>query len=264
VSLLNRLPGAFAKRDRLRHCEEALGRREDGRRVLENFETSLDRALITTDQFERFCSRLSEILPDPPHDCDSGAVEAQIDRPEPFYCLGPPLGVDPGTRLSGVMDVRAFLYARYGPRRFTATDYDDWRGRFRRGQAGGTHRLTLRGRRPFFWMTRTDSLPPAGGADSDRLRDLLGLRNVPPEFLVEARFSASPLTRVHRPTVLDALDNPTFYREVGADGWGVTDDLSGPRPDPRRSGGRLRRGDGGVSGRSSRSVEARTSQDLRG
>jgi hypothetical protein len=232
MSLVDRLPSTLSTLDRLEACEKTLAGTEDGGRVLANFDAALGNDLLEAGDFERFCGRLGELLPDPPSACDSEAVAARIDHPEPFYCLGPPLRVDAGTSLSRAMDVRAFLYAKFGPRRFTATDHDDWRGRFRRGEVGLRHRLALRGRRPFFWVTRTDSLPPSGRADADRVRDLLGLKNVPPEFLVEARFAASSLDRTHRPTVLDALDNPAFYPEVGSDGWGITDDLGGPRRTP--------------------------------
>lgn len=86
----------------------------------------------------------------------------------------------------------------------------------------------MRGIRACFWATRTEAIERAAPPAADRLRELLGLRHLPRGFLMELRFRRGTL-ELHAPTALDALNNPTFYPRRGPDGWGITDDLAGPR-----------------------------------
>jgi hypothetical protein len=230
MSLTDRLPPTFPLRARLAACERELQRTERGAQVLENFEASLERGLLTATQFARLCARLGELIPDPPATCNSETLMGQIDTPEPFYCQGPRLPSNPGHELSRVMELWVFLFATLG-RPPTDSEYEDALQRWRQGIAGTHYSASFRGKRPFFWVTPTECLLSAAADTPDRLRDLLGL-DIPKGFLLEARFSTPPDRGLHRPTVLDALDNPTFYPAVGQDGWGITDDLNGPRPTP--------------------------------
>jgi len=116
----------------------------------ENFETSLQEGLLTTAQFEKFCTKLCELLPDRSADCDRGLATDQIDTPELFYCQGSPLPCDSTVELSRVLELEGLLFAQLG-RPPTDAEKEDAIQRWRQGlMVGSRSRLTLRGRRPFF------------------------------------------------------------------------------------------------------------------
>jgi hypothetical protein len=234
-NLVHRLSPVFPGLDRLTACEQELLRTERGRRVVENFLTSLENGFVTAEQFTQFCNRLGELVPASPAGCDSGALQSEIDHPHSFYCQGPPVDAAPAAELSQLMDLPRFLYALSGRRPNDGEISDareSWRLRQEQGLGSARHRLTLRGRRPFFWAVPTDGLRAAVPLNPNRLRDLLGLSHIKNGYLLELRFLTAQVGALHRPTVLDALDHPTFYPAVGPGGWGVTDDLNGPRPTP--------------------------------
>jgi hypothetical protein len=135
--------------------------------------------------------------------------------------------------LALVRDLESYLRAVSGvtPRPDDVHDARaDWQGRPARNEMVEQD-VPLRGRRPFFWVTRSDSLAPATSAD--RARDLLGLAHIKDgRFLLELRFPRGQVDTIHRPTALDGLNNASWLPSVGSDGWGQTDDLAGSRPCP--------------------------------
>lgn len=231
MSLVDCFSSTFPYRSRLDACEQTLLGSSEGERVVENFATSLMYGFITAVQFERFCTRLGEILPEPPDPCSAIMVTDQIDNSTPCYCQGPHILAAAGSTLSRIMKLWGFLFATLG-RPPTGPEEDDALYRWQQGLVGSQYHLSLRGRRPFFWVTASESLPSPLASTADRVRDLLGLSRILRGFLLEVQLPAVPRQELYRPTVLDALDSPTFYPAVGADGWGITDDLSGPRPTP--------------------------------
>jgi hypothetical protein len=231
MSLVERLLLMGPSGERLAACEQALQRSERGRRLLENFEVSLQRGFLTDAQFMPFCTSLCAVLPPSSAACDAASITGQLDTPDPYYCQGPKLQSNPGHTLSRTIELRGFLFARLG-RRPSIAEYSGSLQDWRLGRVGTRSQLPMRGTRPFFWVTPTVSIQSAGPSTPDRLRDLLGLSHVRHGFLLELQFHIDPNHALHRPTVLDALDHPTFYPAVGPDGWGITDDLSGPRPTP--------------------------------
>lgn len=231
MSLLTRLSTTLPRQSHLETYERELALSERGPQVLKNFETSLQQHLISDANFERFCTKLSKLIPDPPMACDPSAIAVQIDSPEPFYCQGPQVQSNPGDQLSRVMELRGYLRASLR-RRPSNAEYQSALHDWRLGRAGTYCHFTLRGPRPFCWATPTEKIQSAGPATSDRLRDLLGLSHYRQGFLLELRFATASNHPLYRPTVLDALDGASFYPAEGPDGWGMTDDLSGPRPTP--------------------------------
>ncbi len=89
MSLAGRLPPSDPNAGRLRAFEQSLQLTHDGQRVTENFERSLSMSFLDGTLFERFCSRLGQLLPDRPDSCDRGRFDDAIDDPDPFYCRGP-------------------------------------------------------------------------------------------------------------------------------------------------------------------------------
>ena len=231
MALADRFPLSFPHRRRLDACEQTLQSDGEGRRVVDNFTVSLQQGLLTDTQFERFCTRLGAILPDPPTLCSAETVTDQIDTPAPFYCQGPQVQSPAGGGLSRVMDFEGFLRASLR-RRPSRQEYNGALHVWQQRPVGSRarHTLQLRGRRAFFWVTLTDRLPPTPSTTPDVLRNLLGL-DYRQGFLMEAQLPADLDRVLHRPTVMDALNN-TFFPAVDQAGWGITDDLSGSRPTP--------------------------------
>lgn len=234
MALVVRLPAAFPHRPRLAALETTRRSTPKGRRACQNFKDSLDQGMLAPDLFEAFCRRLGELMPDPGADCNEEEVLDRIDSPRRFCCQGDGLPAAGPEDLSRVMDVRGYLRARWGKRpgrQAYRAALREWRGRPRGVPGLRGLSLEMRGKRPFFWATPSEAIGAADPGTADRLRDLLGLSHLRRGFLLElcARRVSLPL---HAPTVLDALDSPTFYPARGAGGWGVTDDLAGPRPTP--------------------------------
>lgn len=240
MPLTDRLPVDFPRLGHLTACERVHRGTPVGERVCGNIDDALSQGLLEPDLFLRFCGQLGPLLGDDPSTCDPEAVQAQIDDPEPFFCRGPEVAAPDGAWLSRVVDLEGFLYAHLdrepwdSERRF-------YRRRFVRLEADGAPpephpALHLRGPRRLFWVTPADAIASAvasaAPSPADRLRDLLGLSGCHANtVLLEMRFPAGACV-LHRPTALDALDNPTFYPSIGGDGWGITNDLAGPRPTP--------------------------------
>jgi hypothetical protein len=172
------------------------------------------------------------LLPRTGRPVDVDALLAQIDDPEPFFCRGAQV-TDRADRLATVVDLPSYLWAHLGHAP-SDVEYDealqDWTEKLARGERSREW-VRLRTRlRPFFWVARSDDIQSADPSSPDRLRDLLGLSRVKQGFLMELQHSAGQVGKLHAPTVLDALDGPTFRPHMGTDGWGITDDLAGPRP----------------------------------
>ena len=231
MPLVDRLPAGFPHRDRLHALERvhiAAGKGSRERRACTNFHQALRRRLLELDLFHRFCQRLGELLPDPPGRCHEEAVLPDLDANERFYCRGPAAPTSPDVLLINVREAKAAYRARFGKRPL-GTAHLEWLEQAATLPPTARHPLTLRGRRPFFWVARSDDISAAGSSSPDGLRNLLGLSDYKKgQVLVEARFTAGSIGPLHRPTVLDALDGPTFYPTTEA-GWGRTDNLDTAR-----------------------------------
>ncbi len=230
MNLTDRLPPSFPPHHRLRldACESHLRAHAEGPQVIDNVHESLNLGLLTQHQFEHFCDRLANIFPTPPDTCSPKTVVERIDHPTPLHCQGAQVPAPAGGGVSRVMDTEGFLFASL-KKRPNRRELNDARTLWQHWPigTGSRHTLQLRGQRAFFWVTPTERLSAPTAVTPDELRNLLGL-HYREGRLLEVQLPADASRKLHRPTVMDALDHPRFYPCHGPEGWGMTDDLNEP------------------------------------
>jgi hypothetical protein len=110
------------------------------------------------------------------------------------------------------MDEDSAYAAWHGRLAASPDDKDAWLTQATATTREWQRRLDLGSLRPFFWLCRSADIATARTTSPDAVRNVLGLSHLQRNRRVfEASFRAGDLPAVHRPTVLDALDGPTFF-----------------------------------------------------